>query len=691
MKHCLSSILIAGLILAVPSIGLAVNVSLTADDGFGTSSFNTAGSWDDANVPTAGNDYFNNSFLLRTPADANSYTFAGDSLTITGIGLAAAVANDALMWKGSGTTSIITIDNLTIDGGQLRHGQGDGDSFTLAGNLAIGSTGANFATQGGMIIEAPISGSSTIRVLDQGNTSTARMITLASGANTFTGDIELYGSDNGRAHVTLADGANLNFVIGDNGINNSVFGTGTITYNGVFVFDFTGANITLGNSWDIAVAGVQSYGATFTVSNSTGAAVIENSDGSWYLDDTTGSGGKFLFHTDTGILESVSENTIPITTANITPVNGSIVSDPNAVISITLIDGLPATVDTNTVSMTVSGIGSVSPSVTAAGSGSNLVSYTPTLTPGNVDVQVTYQDNSAKSYTNSWSFIYKLPPANSAVNLWNVNIAGAAGGVQQDVTNGTVVLAPSTGSDQWNNISGSNSVVNTFGSITDASGANPISVETSGPHNWGEKSDGTVLPQLFYGWAGANANADYDLVISGLDTNATYDLYVYSTWHWTQNDCAYHLTQGTSAVSNAVVTLVTANVADAGPSDYSGLVEGENYYVFTEITPSLAGHIALHIGDNVDTICNGFQLVQRPAGGPAYAPVINSIAIAGGMVTINWSSDAAGTYQIESKTDLTGGSWTPVAGQTGLSGGTGIDSSFSASGDPAEFFQVKGE
>ena len=115
--------------------------------------------------------------LLRTPPDGASYAFAGDSLTITGSGLATGVNNEALMWKGTGTASTITVADLTIDGGQLRHGQGDADSFTLAGNLTIGANGANFATQGGMTISANLSGTTTIRVLDSGNTDARRLIT----------------------------------------------------------------------------------------------------------------------------------------------------------------------------------------------------------------------------------------------------------------------------------------------------------------------------------------------------------------------------------------------------------------------------------------------------------------------------------------------------------------------------------
>ncbi|MCA9234821.1 MAG: hypothetical protein KDA44_05095 [Planctomycetales bacterium] len=291
--------LFAGIVAMVATAAAttqAATVSMTAGDGFGTSSFNSAGQWNNAAAPSAGNDYFNATFLLRTPSAGNaSFTFGGDSLTITGSGLAAGVNNEALMFKGSGVGAVITVDNLTIDGGQLRHGQGDADSFSLAGNLAIGANGANFATQGEMIVSSAISGSSTIRVLDSGNAGTARHITLTSGANTFTGNIELFGQANDRARLILADDANLNFVIGANGVNNSVFGTGTATFDGDFLLDLSGASSNFGDSWTLASAGSQSFGSTFTV-----PGFAFNGGSVWV-------NGSYQFNQATGVLSVVPE------------------------------------------------------------------------------------------------------------------------------------------------------------------------------------------------------------------------------------------------------------------------------------------------------------------------------------------------------------------------------------------------
>lgn len=307
LKYVTGSIIALALLAAVPMTNAAI-VSMTAGDGFGSSSFNSAGNWDNAAAPSAGNDYFNATYLLRTPADTGSHTFAGDSLTITGAGLATGANNEALMWKGSGTTAIITVNDLTIDGGQLRHGQGDADTFTMAGNITVGNSGANFATQGGMIITANIAGFSTVRVLDSGSSDGRRLVTLASGANTYTGDYQLYGNDDFRARLRLANGANMDFVIGASGVNNSIFGTGTAYLDGDFFFDLSGASKTVGDSWLVEGVSRVFYGETFTVNGFTSISGTQ-----WSM--PTGIGTDiYLFDESTGIL-SVSLIPEPSTAA----------------------------------------------------------------------------------------------------------------------------------------------------------------------------------------------------------------------------------------------------------------------------------------------------------------------------------------------------------------------------------------
>ncbi len=265
----------------------AATVTLNVGNAFGQSSFNSALNWSNAAAPSAGNDYQGNGLLLRTPdATPNSFSFAGDSLLITGPGLVNAAANDALMWKGNGTTAVITVNNLTINGGQLRHAQGDGDTVTWAGTLAIGANGANMATQGGMIISAPISGSSTIRILPSGSNGALRTITFASAANTFTGNITMVNATQSR--LTLADNANLNFVIGANGVNNSISGSGVLNLNGDFNINLSGAGTTNGDSWTLVSGPTTTYGATFTLPGFTNPVPGKWRSGLYKFDQATG-------------------------------------------------------------------------------------------------------------------------------------------------------------------------------------------------------------------------------------------------------------------------------------------------------------------------------------------------------------------------------------------------------------------
>jgi hypothetical protein len=82
--------------LNVTAVAATTWIPLDATDTAGTSSFEVAGHWSDGNPPTAGNGYYTKSFMLRTPADANSYTFAGSILSIDAYTFAGNVGGKAL-------------------------------------------------------------------------------------------------------------------------------------------------------------------------------------------------------------------------------------------------------------------------------------------------------------------------------------------------------------------------------------------------------------------------------------------------------------------------------------------------------------------------------------------------------------------------------------------------------------------
>src|SRR5690606_7852568 len=131
--------------------------------------------------------------------------------------------NEALMWKGTGTTSVITVNDLVVNGGQLRHGQGDGDSFTLAGQITVQTGGAGFAAQGGFYVTAALSGSGDITVMDNGNGGASRTVYFQSADSTFTGNLIL---NHSRSRATINEGGVFNFVLGADGVNNAILNSG---------------------------------------------------------------------------------------------------------------------------------------------------------------------------------------------------------------------------------------------------------------------------------------------------------------------------------------------------------------------------------------------------------------------------------------------------------------------------------
>jgi fibronectin-binding autotransporter adhesin len=175
---------------ALPLAASAASVTMTASDGIGNSSFNTAGFWNNAAVPSAGNDYFTGDFVLRTPASGSSFTFAGDSLTINNTG----VYPQGFLFKGTGAAGILTVNNLILSGGRISHAQGIGDVMNLAGNLNVATTGEIYAKQGNLTILANLSGAGTLTVSQtDAPTEDNRYVNLFGNSSAFTGKIVVAG------------------------------------------------------------------------------------------------------------------------------------------------------------------------------------------------------------------------------------------------------------------------------------------------------------------------------------------------------------------------------------------------------------------------------------------------------------------------------------------------------------------
>jgi fibronectin type 3 domain-containing protein len=280
------------LALAAPFASLAATVTLTNGDAVGSSSFNTAGNWSNGQAPSSGNDYVVAVQYLRTPADGNSYAFAGNSLTLTNGG--------AMIYKGTAAANTYTITNFILNnGGLIRSGAGSGNTLVLAGTLTIVGTNANSeirADQSPYTINSTLAGTGNLLF----STASPYYTTTLTGSNSYTGNITVTGL------LTLWNGANLNFVIGGSGTNNSISGSGTATFNGTFDFNLSGASANLGDHWTIVnPAGLTvSYGNSFTVQGFTLQGGWDTGPGFW---DLNTNGVYYEYCTTSGVLRVVSQ------------------------------------------------------------------------------------------------------------------------------------------------------------------------------------------------------------------------------------------------------------------------------------------------------------------------------------------------------------------------------------------------
>jgi autotransporter-associated beta strand protein len=223
-------------------------ITLTAADAASSSSFAAAGHWSDNNSPAPLNDYADDSLTLRTPADANSYTFAGHSLTLrssSGPGL--------LALKGSSGADVYTIGTspatgLILDGGWVSLWVGSGQ--TVVGYITMTANGGNFDPENcsPMTIAAQISGVGCLREDANGPLGGK---TVLSAANTYTGG-------------TLIDAADTLQLSGTGTLGSTTASFGIINTNnkGYGMLDLNGTSQTIGNL----------YGTGGTIFNSSAAS-----------------------------------------------------------------------------------------------------------------------------------------------------------------------------------------------------------------------------------------------------------------------------------------------------------------------------------------------------------------------------------------------------------------------------------
>ena len=201
---------------------------------------------------------------MSTPRFNGGFTVNAGTVIVSGdrsFGYGALNLNGGAI-SSSGTR--VFTNNITFGGDIALLGTGNS---TFSGSVTLGSATRTISNTASAprVFSGNISASSASAGLTLAGTGT----TTLGGTNTYTGDTTVTGGT-----LSLADNAQLRFTIGGDGINNKLYNSGgTISLDGDFVFDLSGAGTTIDNSWTLATGSINYTGAlnTFSVFSTSGA------------------------------------------------------------------------------------------------------------------------------------------------------------------------------------------------------------------------------------------------------------------------------------------------------------------------------------------------------------------------------------------------------------------------------------
>jgi autotransporter-associated beta strand protein len=245
----------------------------------GTSTFNQNGGtvtfYSDAGTTVGGTGSIN----LGNGASTGTYAYNlnGGTLTVPAITKTSAGASGTFNFNGG--TLKPTANNTSFLSGITR-------ANVRNGGAVFDTNGFN-VTVGQPLVHSNIGGDSAT---DGGVTKNGNGLLVYTGINSYNGNTTV-----NAGTLQAFDDSGLAFVIGANGVNNTITGSGTVQLDGDFNFDLSGAGTTLGDSWSIVnVASLnETFGPTFTVSSFTDAGSnlwTKDINGTKYYEFSEGTG-----------------------------------------------------------------------------------------------------------------------------------------------------------------------------------------------------------------------------------------------------------------------------------------------------------------------------------------------------------------------------------------------------------------
>lgn len=194
--------------------------------------------------------------ILGGGASAGTYT-SGSTATVNITGGITYVGSGGINVNSANVGTLTT--SISLSGGII----GAAAAWTSTANAVLGTTGGNitFQTTDANGVAHNITWNGVLSGAGGLNETGLGILTLG-GVNTYTGNTTINGS------AIISDTGHLSFEIGANGINNQINGIGSITLDGAFDINTSGAGTAAGDEWDLVntANGLSaSYGTGFTV------------------------------------------------------------------------------------------------------------------------------------------------------------------------------------------------------------------------------------------------------------------------------------------------------------------------------------------------------------------------------------------------------------------------------------------